>query len=457
MTNWANINYKYSPEGRRVSAVQASVQLLDQSGYADQFIKQKGSVTTWMQIDLWISPVPLSDSVTIFAGDITGVAQEFDGTQVRLTATDTFGGTDPEFPTGTSEFLTKQEFPDLPDESDGRAKRFFILNELQTLFPVTPISETGLEYYIAEPFLTPPPNKFFIGSRQIKDQNPQVILAETATSGVQYSKLVLQRRPQSSGQSGQVFVQGGSGPTTDNPISFFLDRIPKLKLTNRARMFVDRLNMSGDFDYYVVVGNSGSILDILVKRLLPQSKLVPFFRGGKLDIIEENGLTTQHYATLGANLDYRISASPLKTSIDTVFNAIDVSYRRHHQALPEGETFSRFAVLVDKNHGGSLGRMLSKSESIYGRKYLAINAADLGREMDAGRLGASIAELLAFPHNRYAYHVGYRNAFKFDINDRVLLTDDDLGLTEEPTRVTSMGFKPTGVTVTLQTTDNINE
>ena len=62
---------------------------------------------------------------------------------------------------------------------------------------------------------------------------------------------------------------------------------------------------------------------------------------------------------------------------------------------------------------------------------------------------------MAFSHRNFMYNMDYRHGLYLDINDRVRLTDPDIGISSLNCRVTKMQFTPTGINVGFQSTDDM--
>lgn len=448
---WPNITYVYEPESRRVNNPTTSIKLLNQSGYLDKFFTMGHSTNSWAQCDLWTPGTPLEDSITILAGPVTRINFDSPGGSVTLDVEDGYDGHPLEFPYN-NEFLDLDEFPELSEERVGKARRVFLLNANITFIPCVPINKRLTEYYVCEPAMPQMPSEVWIGSEQVTKNRFKFTRGRMASSGQDFTKLTFSDRIENLGYSGVVQVHGGSGPNTQSPLKFFLDRIPNLQITERARGHFRELDRAQVYDYFVVVNNNGPIIPIITERMLPMSDLVSFFRGGRLDAIKQGDATRTVRLTMHSELEHRLPATPSETDASNIHNAIDIGYRRNFQ--PVTDTFSRYSVHIDKTYGGTFGKHLARSEELYGRLFMRVDASDLGKEEDARRLGISILQQTAYPHRIYKYHMSYRYGITLDINDRVFLTDPFLKLTDLNCRVTQMHFLPTGINVSLQSEDS---
>lgn len=453
LMNRPEIEYTYDPQERRVGSVTTNVTLLQTAGYVEKFFKKDHPQNAWLQLDLWLPGLTIEESLTIFSGPITSVQFDTEMGAVSLDAEDTYDGIPQEFPF-TEDYLTNREFPGISEQLEGKAPRVFVLNQLRDAIIARPVSSDYREYYVCDPVMEHMPTEVFVGDQQVTTGQYKFRRGVTAASRQQYTKLIFSDRIENLGYSGEVRVRGGSGPTTDSPLQFFIDRQPGLKLTNRAKAYLADVERRKIYDYYVVINNKGSIIDLISNRLLPQSNMIGFFRNGELDIIRQGETTRIHNLAIGSQLLYRLPPGRPETNQGGIYNAIDVSYRRTYQG-GVGK-FSRFATLVDQAFGGRLGRFLARSEAIYGRRYLKLEASDLGNQRDAQRLGESILAQTAFPHRRFKYAMDYRHGLYLDINDRARLTDPDISANALPCRVVGVRFAATHIECTLQTEDGVD-
>ncbi len=449
---WPQVTFGYSPEERRIEAVQAQVRILPDNPLVRKFFKQKNPQNAWGQVDLWIPGLTLEQTITICAGPITDISSDTDNSPVGVTIQDGYDGIPLEVPYG-QEYLTNDEFPTIPEQLSGRIHRRFLLNRNLGYLPIYPINASATEYYVCDPILESMPTEVWAGSDKLKSGQFRFRPAYTSVTNQPYTKLVLADRLENLGYAAGsgVWVLGGMGPNTSNPLQFFIDRQPGLQLTTRAQAYLSEIERRKIFDYYTVIERKGKVLEIITDQLIPTSNLVGFFRGGKLDMIRQNEPGRIHHLAVGSQLKDRLPVDPPETPINSVYNAIDVGYRKNYQT---NTTFSRYAKLVDYQIGGSLGKFLRKSESLYGRRYLTMDATDLGHESDAERLGVSILMNTAFPHRRWKYVMDYQYGLGLDINDRVLLTDPLIVADSLPCRIVQMEFNPTSINITVQSEDN---
>lgn len=452
LVEWPEIRFSYSQNERRVDSVSTSIRLLSLAGYVEEFFKKDYPQNAWVQIDLWMPGIPLEQSLTLFGGPITEVSYETDLSTVTLSAEDRYDGIPLEFPTD-KEYLDTDDFPRLQEIMVGKAPRNFIYGPMEYAVPVYPIDETLREFYVCEPPLQSAPTDVWVGAQQLKRGRYRFRNGTFETSGAKYTKLILNDRVEGLGYTGQVYVRGGSGPDNISPLRIFLSYQPGLLLTERAAGYLSDLDRRMVFDYYVLINQRARIEEIIMNKLIPQTDLVSFYRNGRLDLIQQHGLTRVHDLRLHSQLKFRVPTGDPDTGDQNVYNAIDIKYRRNYQ--PYTGKYSRYAVLIDKNYGGDLAQFLLRSEALYGRRYLSVDASDLGEARDAERLGISMVRAMAFSHRNFVYNMDYRHGLYLDINDRARLTDPEVGLSGLNCRVTQMQFTPTGINVGFQSTDDV--
>ena len=455
ITKWPDIKLSIKPEERRYDNVSVSVTLNNLSGYLDKFEKTFATDDVWGRLDLWTEGVPLEDTIPLVAGQLENPQWSTPGDDVSLTIKDKHDAE----PTGwpfENEFLDNDEFPVLPLYLRGRARRKYVFGPVLGLLECFQIDNVGKEFYYAEPQFEFPPQEFYIGDVEVsKTFTPIVKTARTAITGELYTKIVFPRSINSEDYTGQVFAGGpntvGADPTRIIPT--ILSRVPGLRFTARAKTYLSYLERIGIFDYYALITGSGNPLTIVMERLLAQTGLAAGWRTGRLDIFKLGSATPQTHFEIGSNLIDRIRIKEPKTKMESVKNAIEVSYRRHHIRPHDDGTFGQYKVLVDSHLPSAVQSLLISSEANYGRRLLKVDAADLWNPQNAKELGESIAGLTAFQHRKYSYQVEYRHALRTDLNYRVELSDELEGLVDKKCRVVELDFKEDHVEITFQTDD----
>jgi len=237
-----------------------------------------------------------------------------------------------------------------------------------------------------------------------------------------------------------------------------------LQLSANAKMLLSTFNR--DFGMGVTFDGQSDVLSLIRNRIQGQTPFCFTLARNQVDLLRLNGVTPTRRLGVGTGLLFRLDKQDPETSVNSVFNAIEVRAGRD-QFASSSTTGAAPLIRIyrDSTHGtAAIRHLCRKSEQLFGRRFLAIDANDLGVIVNsAGQVigcpsGEILADLVvklsAMPHRRHGYQMAsWYAGLGLNWNDRVSLTDPDEKLDDEPTRVVKLSYTATGVEAVFQTED----
>lgn len=457
LMNWPVIVREFSPHERRAPVSRIDVKLSRDAGFPLSTVLPATVPFVTARLDLWTPGLTLEEALPRLAGPISAGKPDWETGGVTITIEDGDTQSEVPFPPG-QQTIDLGNFPQAPDLVVGRARRQIIFGPFPYPIPATQIDREGRRWYLCDPALSAPPTAFQVGGVPVTGiDRPTVAVGHMAADPTRtYTQLVFPQPIKQAGLIGAVTASGGVGyPTTSAAVTLLRD-IGGYALTAHAKLELDRVGR--DFDFSVFLNNSSNVLDIVEKRILPQTDLVMTQHLNQIEVFRLLGETQTQKIGMGEGFWNRVPMEePLTSSLD-VWNAIEVKYRR--TVLPMVSTIlSRNAYVVDKDYGGPIGHLLTQSQKRYGRRFLSLEAADLveagedGLPLGVVRLAELTAQLTAMSHRRWAWDAIWSRGLDIEIGDRWLVTDPARGLTETPMRCVRTELQPAGPRVFMQTED----
>lgn len=460
IARWPDIEYVLAPEQRRAEIPAIALNLLANAEFDERFLMPtRGGPAAFLRVDLWTDGVPLERTIPLLVGGITDTRRSGIDGAVTLEATDGDALTGRQFPPGNL-VLTRDDFPDAADDVIGRARRQFIYGPFPFDVLCTPIdglTGTIRRLYLCDHALDGLPTQARIGGEIYRGPYAlNAITRHSPSSGSPYTEISFgdPNNPipiSELGYSGVVTVSGGVGISNRNAVMALMEDYAGYVMSREAKSILSNLN----FNLNILLNSPANVLDIVTRRILPQTDMVGTFRGGEFQIYRLLSQSPSRSMSPGDGLRDFVRDGDSETSINDVHNVIEVRYGR----VAGSGALNPFApVVISKSSGGRIGRLLGASQSMYGPRTLALQASDLGtdasgRPVGPTRLGELVAQLCAFVHRKFTYDAEWLDGMEVDLNWLVRLTDPANSLSGTKTRVVKKRILPTGPRITFQTED----
>lgn len=469
LQSWPTVSYRFAPQDRRAEIANTQIQVLAGAKLTEALRDAGGGQKATVRVDLW-SPGPrrsaaitLENVIPLMAGRVTGIS---DGTRrtgpVTLTVTDGDPDNQVQFP---NEVITHVDFPDAPTiVVDGEHVRTIIGPFPNRIF-CPQIDRARRRFLIAGHLLVSSPTAVQKGGIDVPPSSWRILTDSRATSRAPYALIEFNAPIDeiSLGITDTVTCSGGVGRTDTNVVAF-LANIASLRLTSRAKALLPQFDR--DFPLGLEFSSPANVLDLLRSRIFPQTGYAVSFRRNELDIIPLLGNAAETRLGVGTGLLFRIGDQDAETPLDSVFNAFEIRCGRDSGATSAGPV-PLMRIRRDADQGPpAIQALLRRSQAApWGRRFLSVDANDLAVQLDSNfnavacpggeRLADLLAQLHAFAHQTYTYLATWPVGMALDLNDRVLLTDEDEGLDDAPTRVVQMQYTANGPQVTLQSEDAV--
>lgn len=448
--DWADAAREWSPQERRAPVASTQIRLSALAQFPHDAIRPGLPPSVYGRLDLWTPGVSLEQTIPLLAGPISSATNDRPTGGIRITLDDGDTERHVQYPPGDAT-ISLDDFPDAPDMVVGTARRQTIFGPFPDPIPAIQISKDGRRWYLCEPACVAAPYTFQIGGVEVGSlDRPSVRTARLASDPSRtYTEIVF---PDGAGQSalqGWVTAGGGIGLATDSiPLTLLRD-IGGYRIGAQAER--DLLRVAGQFDFTVLLRNSGNVYEVVRDRILPQTDLVLTQHLNEITTLQLNGLTSDGRLAVGQGIWQRVDQEQSRATSDDVWNVIEVLYRRSYLSVDPNSPLTRSAYVVDSDYGGPIGSLLAESQRLYGRRELRIEAADLitgphgGLPLGVVRLAETTATLSAMPARPVVYDLTWQAGLSLDLNDRRQITDSVLGYAGQPMRLTAMQYRPGGV------------
>lgn len=450
LTEWPGLKREWSPQERRapVASMQASLTALAE--FPHDAIQPGLPPSVYGRLDLWTPGVELEDVIPILAGPITSSAFDRPNGGIRLVVDDGDTERTVKYPPGDAK-ISLDDFPDAPDLVVGRAGRQTIFGPFIDPIPAIPISRDGRRWYLCEPACVAPPTGFQIGGVEVGSLDRPTVRTGRLLSDPSrtYTEIVFPDSAAATTLQGWVTASGGLGLATESAALTLLRDIGRYEISPAAER--DLVRVASQFDFTVLLNNSGDVYGIVRDRLLPQTDLVLTQHLNQIHTLQLRGQTSSGKLAVGQGIWQRVDQEQSRTTAENVWNVIEVLYRRSYLSIDPNSPLTRSAYVVDQNYGGSIGALLAESQRLYGRRELTIEAADLitgpsgGLPRGVVRLAENTAILSATPIRPVLYDLPWIVGLGLDLNDLREITDPDLGYADEPMRLVSYEVRPAGI------------
>lgn len=452
---WPTIENAISIIDRRAEIAAVKVRIMANADIPLEALGVGGLPSAYARIDLWSDGVSFDEMIPLIQGPVTGSSYSRGEGTIELDISDGDIKRKVEFPPGQFR-IDRDEFPFAPDYVAGYAPRSTIFGPFPDQVPCYQIDQYGKEFYVCEPALTVAPSDVYIGGVNI-DTMPNIKFPHHVIGSLSndqtYSKLVFDIPIKDTSLVGQVTCGGGFGISGEHPAISLL-KYGKYNLSNEALASLRSLPLN----FFVFINNSGNVYEMVTGRILPQTDLIGGLRMDKYHTYKIGSSGNEVSLSPGSGLIFRDVREDIETSADEVFNAIEVRFQR--DLFTVGET-TRTAYLIDKENGQQdIRSLLRLSERLYGRRYLKLEAPDLVQYLDSPvngvpknviNLALTTAKVKALIHKEYTYLTEWHIGMAVDLNWKVYLTDPELNLVNQPTRIIKREISPVGPKLTLQT------
>lgn len=446
---WPAIQRRYWPHERRAEISAVDLDILAEAGLTSALLDQGGGQGATGRVDLWTDGIDLADVQPLLAGHVVGtpsLPRRTGGTGVRI------ADGDPDktamLPPGP---ITRAEWPDAPEDVAGIVQRTIIVGPFPERVPCAQIDATGRQWYVCDPACSVQPQRCWVNG--VEQRTGWTAERAETPSGLSYSRIVF-AQPASQLGAAPVSVDCGSGIglREDGAIPLLLS-LGGYALTARASALLDVLRRQ--FDLSVLLNAQGDVWQIVRDRLGAQTPYVLTQHLGAVDVLDAYGTTPTWTVGVGTGLIGRMDAADTETDTDAVVNALEVACGRDAAA---GVPLAR--VYRDATHGPAASRTrCHKSQTLYGRRYKRLDAADLTVEYDAfGRVvGSAAGERLAdamlnrhcFPWRALSYLADWWPGVLFEPGDCIRLTDAVEGYVDAPGLVGGVTIGAAGPEVVL--------
>lgn len=450
--NYPKIEHTLNLDQRKASNSNFSFKILNTSDFITKYGGLLVNSMAWCHVALWVPGTDLEDSMTLASGTVDPNWAS-DGGSIDINVTDEYDGVLAQYPFPT-EKIDVADFPFVPDYIAAKQPRLTIHGPLEYLIQCSQIDRLGRVFYICEPPMKIPPNRFYINDIEITDKVPfKVLTGQTASSEVPYTLVEFTRPPVDYGYIGALFCSGGFGGNPNHPITEILNFIPNLKLAPSALSAINKIERGSVFDVYSLYTSGEDPISVLEQRLLPQVNMAGAWMRGAYNIFDLSKNNSYSTMTVGGNLLYEIDKEDSITSIDNVYNSIEVKYRTTNTNPPDDATYGLHRVVIDENTLGAIGRLLQRSQSYYGKRHLVVEASDVYKKVYAERLAKEIAKITAFKHKNYYYKTTWTHGLRLFLNQGIYLNDSFRNITNLKTRITSLSYNETNIGVVFQSED----
>ena len=463
LQNWPTVTYSFAPEDRRAEISNTSLSVLADAGLTAALRDVGGEQRATVRIDLWAKGIPLKNVFPLTAGIVTGMSDgERRAGPLTLTMTDGDPERQVQYP---NDAMSLSEFPGAPYTVIENEYVPIIVGPFPQRHHCPQMDDTRRRFLIAGHALTQKPTAVQKGGTTVTS-GWQVLPGKTATKqrDITYIEFTAKVDEISAGVTDEVTCSGGVGRVDKNIVALLCE-IAGFRLSRRAQALLPQFDR--DFPLSLEFSSPANVLDLLRQRILPQTGYVAYFRRNELDLIPLLGTVGETRLGVGKGLLFRVPGQDGSTPLSSVFNVIEVRCGRDMFASSSSPV-PLIRIRRDYNEGSpDIRALLDKSQaSAWGRRELpdaGKNFNDLAVLIDSNgnptscpggqRIADLLARLHAFPHRTFSYATTWPMGMSVDLNDRVLLTDPDENLADEPTRVVQVAYGPTGTTVQFQTED----
>jgi len=466
LQSWPTVTKEFAPQERRASISETTVQVLADSRITARLIDRGGGQKMTARIDLvpldanGRPMVTLEHVYPLMGGKVSAVQYDRRTGGCSLTITDGDPDVVQVYPPGP---ITRQDFPDAPPWVVDVNYRRVIVGPFPERLICVQIDRERKVFYLCDPPATLPPTRFQKGGVEL----PSGLRHEIRQGpNFRYSAIVSDVAADEllPGVTAEVSCSGGVGINDKNVFELLLSEQQGLQLSANAKMLLSTFNR--DFGMGVTFDGQSDVLSLIRNRIQGQTPFCFTLARNQVDLLRLNGVTPTRRLGVGTGLLFRLDKQDPETSVNSVFNAIEVRAGRD-QFASSSTTGAAPLIRIyrDSTHGtAAIRHLCRKSEQLFGRRFLAIDANDLGVIVNsAGQVigcpsGEILADLVvklsAMPHRRHGYQMAYWYAgLGLNWNDRVSLTDPDEKLDDEPTRVVKLSYTATGVEAVFQTED----
>lgn len=403
VAEWPVVAKTLSPLELRADIAQVTIQIASHR----QFLERLGLATNaTIRLDLWADGIDLAQAIPLFAGRTIGNAR------VDLesgTATMTFADGNPRALAQFPALLSREEFPDAPEDVVDRVAVPVIFLNYPERTVCQPISMDRKRYIVQAGIPYRRPSRVERGGVAVTS-GWHFQDSKTATHEAPFLELVFDEAPSEiqAGLNNLVSVSGGIGIVAQNPIEY-LSAIAGVPLDPQSKAL---LSLS-DFDFDSVHATQGNALDLVTRRFAGQIGMAfaqDMHRGRLFHCATEPGGMT---IRVGSELLCSLAAEWARSPDEQIVNDLNVGCGRDHFGSSDGAS-----PLVTVKRNGSIPSsamsLQAASRSTFGRRFQSYPGNDLVVDRDpatgmvvgcrAGeRLGNQLGALLAFPQMSMPY------------------------------------------------------
>lgn len=445
------VAYRFSPQERRAEVPSAQIDILPGSGLTEDILDNHSGQAVTIRIDKWTHGVTLDNAICLLAGRVDSPQESpFRNGRVRFTAVDGDPRNAREYPPG---LITRESFPDAPLHVLDQDTITSILGRAPERIICKPISLDRRTWLYCSPPATVHPNRIEKGGVVLRYGYRTVDLV--TPNGIGYTAVVFDNPVDqyTEGIDDTVSASGGTGLTSRNALAYLMD-YAGLQWSSESKAELSRLDR--DFPLSILVDQqTDSVLDLIRDRLIPQTPFTFTFRNGKGHLIRCGADVPEVPVGIGSNLITRLGEQGQDTSLESVFNAVEVRCGRDQYASTAGPV-ALWRAYRDQHHGAPDVRSLcAKSERLYGRRFLAFDANDLAVNLTENGVpvscpgGEYMADLLirqhALPRRSHRYLASMHLGLSLELNWRVSLTDANENLSQKLCRVSEIMHGPVGM------------
>lgn len=443
LIDWPALTQRLVIRQRRMEIAETTLSIARGADLASRLVDTGGGYRATVRVDLWSDGIGLADVIPVFAGRVRDVPRANDRSgPVTLIAAD--GEPDTRVSIGATP-LTGLEFPDAPAAALAGATHQHVLGAFQQPVDCVQIDAEGHWFYAFAHPLASPPTAVARNGERIAD-GWQVVERETP-----YGRVITALHFDEPVQTlagglvtDSITCSDGIGITGRNVLRILLESLANVRLTARARESFD----AAPFELSALANAEADVLDLALRRLIPQTALAAGFRHGRIDAVPLLPATSRCVLHVGAGLRYRVDEATPETPLDAIANHIVVRCGQSTDGA-EQVTVRRTPATT----GGRLRARLERSVARYGMRTLSVDAPDLRIDTDGVGgyrcpSGEVLADQLAYCHSLPAaprmYAAEWLEGMALEPGDSVSLTDTDQGLADASMRVSGWTLTPAG-------------
>jgi len=218
------------------------------------------------------------------------------------------------------------------------------------------------------------------------------------------------------------------------------------------------LLLSSDIDSSILVNASDNVLTIVKDRILRQTPYIGGFRQGEFVVQGLDAIPFSMPLEVGINLFDSDDAEGGQTDLESVYNAIEITYQRNIFSQSLIDVSRQVYALDSRSATGTLATKLRQSEYLYGRRFLRIDFPDvIANDLSVPAVIPKVAEqmlnLSAFQRQKYTYPCDIDLALTLPFNAVTTLTDPTRALDARAVRFISRTIRRNKVTTTFLSED----